>query len=143
MSAIQTYMTARHRHCDDSFAAAEEQVSNGNWEQGGQRWRQFAQELEHHLQQEEQLLFPAFEAQTGSTAGPTAVMKMEHTQMRAMLADIERALVQRNGDGFLGLTETLMILMQQHNMKEEQILYPMSDQMLPDNQALAARLSEF
>jgi len=29
---------------------------------------------------------------------------------------------------FLGLAETLMLLMQQHNMKEEQVLYRMMDQ---------------
>jgi hemerythrin-like domain-containing protein len=31
---------------------------------------------------------------------------------------------------YLGLAETLLILMQQHNAKEEQILYPMSDNLL-------------
>ena len=29
------------------------------------------------------------------------------------------------------MTESFMILVQQHNMKEEQILYPMSEQAVP------------
>jgi len=33
-------------------------------------------------------------------------------------------------DAYLGLSETLNMLMQQHNMKEENMLYPMSDQVL-------------
>jgi hemerythrin-like domain-containing protein len=37
------------------------------------------------------------------------------------------ALAQRDGDEFAGEAETLLILMQQHNMKEENILYPMCD----------------
>lgn len=143
MTSIQAYMTDRHRHCDDSFAAAEEQISQGDWQQGRALWQQFAQDLEHHLQQEESLLFPAFESQTGSSAGPTAVMKMEHGQMRALVENANNALNAEDEETFLGLTETLMILMQQHNMKEEQILYPMSDQVLPDSQAMARQLGDF
>ncbi len=43
---------------------------------------------------------------------------------------MERALTSRDRDGYLGLSETLMMIMQQHNMKEEQMLYPMTDQVI-------------
>jgi len=36
----------------------------------------------------------------------------------------------RIGNSMGGLSETLNMLMQQHNMKEENMLYPMSDQVL-------------
>ena len=41
---------------------------------------------------------------------------------------------------FLGMTETLMMLTQQHNMKEEQMLYPMTDQALSDGAAVLAEM---
>ncbi|EDN71674.1 hypothetical protein BGS_0869 [Beggiatoa sp. SS] len=50
--------------------------------------------------------------------------------MRQVFADMQNSLTQRDGEQYLGLSETLLMLMQQHNAKEEQILYPMSDQML-------------
>lgn len=62
--------------------------------------------------------------------GPTQVMRMEHGQIRALLDDAVDALEQANPDDFLGLADTLLIMMQQHNMKEENILYPMCDQHL-------------
>ena len=40
---------------------------------------------------------------------------------------------QNNRDDYLGIADTLLILMQQHNMKEEQMLYNMMDQHLTDN----------
>ena len=36
----------------------------------------------------------------------------------------------KDRDGILYVGETMLILMQQHNMKEEGILYPMADQQL-------------
>ena len=40
------------------------------------------------------------------------------------------ALKSENQDDYLGQAETLLIMMQQHNMKEENMLYPMCDQHL-------------
>jgi hemerythrin-like domain-containing protein len=83
-----------------------------------------------HLAMEEEVLFPAFEARTGMRSGPTEVMRMEHAQMRDLLRDMADAVAAGNQGRFLGLSETLNMLMQQHNLKEENMLYPMSDQVL-------------
>ena len=50
------------------------------------------------------------------------VMRREHDQMRTLFAQIEDALQRHDEDDFLGSTETLLILIQQHNMKEEGML---------------------
>jgi hemerythrin-like domain-containing protein len=76
------------------------------------------------------VLFPAFEARTGMSMGPTQVMRAEHEQMRALIEDLARTVTGSDQDGYLGLSETLNMLMQQHNVKEENMLYPMSDQLL-------------
>jgi hemerythrin-like domain-containing protein len=60
------------------------------------------------------------------------MMRSEHEQIRALLFQMSDALTAQDGAQFLGLAETLMMLMQQHNMKEENILYPMMDQCIPD-----------
>ena len=142
MASILNFMTQDHRHCDDSFAAAEEKVTAGRWDEAGQSWTIFRSALETHLNREESFLFPAFETQTGNTQGPTAMMRMEHEQMRSLVADMQAAVVARDADSFLGLSETLIILIQQHNMKEEQILYPMSDQVLSDPEILIKQMQE-
>ncbi|MCG8426278.1 MAG: hemerythrin domain-containing protein [Chromatiales bacterium] len=133
MSKITETMTAEHRQCDASFAQAEECVAADDWDQGGALYTAFMNETEHHFRKEEEVLFPQFEQLMGHAMGPTQVMKAEHAQMRQLFQDMQAAVDERDKDRYLGLSETLMILMQQHNMKEEQILYRMADQALAAN----------
>lgn len=130
MEEIIHYMTAEHRRCDGFFAEAERLAATGDWEAATAAYRQFHDATEHHFTVEEEVLFPAIEQASGSPMGPTQVMRMEHRQMRDLFSQMQAALVARMADDYLGAAETLFILMQQHNMKEEQILYPMADRLL-------------
>ncbi|WOH36787.1 hemerythrin domain-containing protein [Thalassotalea fonticola] len=142
MNAIPDYMTDKHRHCDDIFAEAEAEVAKSNWNLAEQKWQAFTLELELHLQAEEQILFPEFEQATGMTSGPTHVMRMEHEQMRGLLTSLNKSLAEKNSEDFLGFSETLMVLMQQHNMKEEMMLYPMCQQNISDTEQMTAQLKQ-
>lgn len=128
--SITAPLFQHHKHCDEIFASAEDACANGDWAAGEKAFALLLDQLETHFASEEEVLFPAFEAATGMTSGPTEVMRGEHRQMRDLLAQMQGALAARDGDGFGGAAETLLILMQQHNMKEENILYPMCDQAL-------------
>ncbi|OHC69549.1 MAG: hemerythrin [Rhodocyclales bacterium GWA2_65_20] len=119
-----------HKHCDDLFATAEAQAHAGDWTACTGASAKFLDELEAHFATEEQVLFPAFEAATGMSSGPTQVMRMEHAQMRELMAQMAAALKQQDSGAFAGIADTLLIMMQQHNMKEENILYPMCDSSL-------------
>ena len=130
MASIAELMTHDHRSCDHDFARAETLAHKKAWEAATQALEAFASGLEAHFEAEEQLLFPRFEAATGMTQGPTQVMRGEHADMRATLAQLRAALASHDLDEFGGEAETLLIMMQQHNMKEENILYPMCDMRL-------------
>ena len=132
MATINEFMTSEHRNCDEMFASAEEQVDNEEWERAGELTLDFLNEMERHFMMEEQVLFPAFEQQTGIIQGPTMIMRDEHQQMRQLLMQLQWALDEKLKDDFLDTGETLLIMMQQHNMKEEGMLYPMCDQQLTD-----------
>ena len=130
MNTILDFLGSDHRACDDLFASAETAAAQKNWDSAHSLFERFQTAMAHHLAMEEDVLFPAFEARTGMRAGPTQVMRMEHEQMRGLLQDMASAVAACNQDGYLGLSETLNMLMQQHNLKEETMLYPMSDQVL-------------
>ena len=136
MTSIPVFMTNKHRECDDFFTEAEAAVSKGDWSIALDKWQNFTAELTKHFSQEEEVLFPKFEQATGMTAGPTQVMRMEHQQMRTLVQDLDNALASKEKDDYLGLSETLMVMMQQHNMKEEMMLYPMMEQNLADGEQL-------
>lgn len=141
-STISIFMASHHKECDELFAMSEESVSNSDWQQGTEQWNKFANELEMHFCREEEILFPEFEAATGMTGGPTQMMRMEHEQMRALVNEINKAANSKDKDQFLALSETLMVTMQQHNMKEEQILYPMTDQSLSNAVEIIERMRQ-
>jgi len=128
---ISQYMTPEHRECDTLFAKAESFVAGRDWEQAEQAYMQFANETLLHFKKEEETLFPAFEKQTGSEQGPAQVMRFEHEQVRGLIGKMAEAVEKQDKDAYLSLAESMMILLQQHNMKEEQMLYAMCDRVIP------------
>ena len=142
MTSIPEFMTTKHRECDELFIAAENAIANNDWSLAKQEFAQFSQELELHLHAEENILFPEFEQATGMTQGPTQVMRGEHQQMRALVSELLQALNVEDKDAYIGASETLMVLMQQHNMKEEMMLYPMTQQRVPAPDTLLASVVE-
>ncbi|MDE1943164.1 MAG: hemerythrin domain-containing protein [Betaproteobacteria bacterium] len=130
MSHISQYLSAEHYHCDSLFAETENAVAESRWEQATSLYDQFHRETEQHFQREEEVLFPAFEQTTGVAAGPTEVMRGEHRQMRRLFSRLDLALASHNAEQFLGEAETLLTLMQQHNLKEENVLYRLASQAL-------------
>ena len=130
MSGIRNLMTDDHRHCDDLFASAEQAIGRGEVDVAREAFTRFHAAMVAHFNSEETTLFPSFEEHTGMSGGPTQVMRMEHQRMRILMDEAAEVLAAGRVDDYLGVAETLLIMMQQHNMKEENILYPMCDQHL-------------
>ena len=132
MQTINEYMAADHARCDQLYADGEAELLSGSFEKGRENMLAFEAGMRRHFEMEEAILFPAFEEATGMIQGPTMVMRAEHVQMNGVLAQIKESLEIDDPDTTLGAGETLLMLIQQHNMKEEGILYPMVDQHLTD-----------
>ena len=126
--AISTYMTADHRHCDQYLATFEQAVDHRDWDQADISGLGLKTALLSHFAREEEKLFPDLLSVDPRARGPVQVMTMEHRQMRALLDELQEAIGSRDATACLGLAETLHYLIQQHNAKEEGILYPLADQ---------------
>lgn len=132
MTTFRETMSGDHRQCDTRFVTVETAINRKDWDEAGKAFAVFARAMLAHFQAEEDVLFPAFENRTGMRMGPTQVMRSEHAQMRELIEAARAALEARDADDYSGYAETLLIMMQQHNMKEENVLYPMCDQQLAD-----------
>jgi hemerythrin-like domain-containing protein len=128
---ITNYMRDEHRSCDELFVDAEKSVIDGDFTKAEREFLLFADDTLKHFKKEEDELFPTFESITGNTQGPTRVMRFEHEQVRGLLGKMAEAVESKDKDAYLSLAESMMILLQQHNMKEEQMLYAMCDRMMP------------
>lgn len=143
MLNLQTFLAEDHRHCDAMLGLTEQAVAAQAWAPAQAAFAQFQGAVLQHFDAEESVLFPAFESQTGMRMGPTQVMRDEHVQMRQLMEAAHSALRAQDADDYAGHAETLLFMMQQHNMKEENVLYPMCDQrLLGQRDTLLAQLRE-
>jgi len=134
MENISTALTRDHRACDGLINAFEEAVAQCQWDDAGNLFSDFSGCMECHLGKEEEVLFPAMEKKTGTGMGPVQVMRKEHEDMRHLFSEIREDITKQQTEHCLGLTDALLMLVQQHNLKEENILYSMADQILAGEQ---------
>ena len=127
---INQFMTADHRDCDGKFAELENIVDQGNFDGAKAMFEEFQSHMLKHFDMEEQIIFPQYQASEGGHCDPTPVMLMEHTQMRTLFTQMKNAIDANDKENFLGQSEALLFTMQQHNMKEEQMMYNLADQSL-------------
>ncbi len=142
---LKEFFTLDHRRCDGKWAEVEAAAQAGDVDAEKESWRAFQGELLRHLRMEEEVMFPAFEQATGMTGGgPTFVMRSEHEQMRGLLEQMGAAADGDDYDELVDLGDTLLMLIQQHNQKEEHMLYPMAEQALTADWAkIRERLIEY
>jgi iron-sulfur cluster repair protein YtfE (RIC family) len=95
----------------------------------------FKSELERHIIWEEDILFPVFEKKTGiKDGGPTSVMRMEHIQIKNHLQEIQKKLHAKKIQDPCEEQVALFKLLESHNQKEENILYPEIDNLTSEQE---------
>jgi len=131
MQSISEFMEQDHDRLDDLFNQFKE-LKASDQNKAKEIFSEFRTDLQKHILWEEEILFPVFENKTGmADVGPTAVMKMEHKEIKHYLNEIFNQLTNGNiqtDDNEAGLIDVLS----EHNLKEENILYPMIDNSLND-----------
>lgn len=144
-SSLTEFFEQDHRDCDARWVDVEELLDTADIEVARSAWQKYDAAMHRHLAMEEEVLFPAFDAKSGMAGGgPVAVMKMEHQQMRGLLEQIGEAIEAGNAEEAMDIGDTLLMLIQQHNVKEEGMLYPMAENLLSgDWDDLAAILAEY
>ncbi|PVV08036.1 MAG: hypothetical protein B6D77_12745 [gamma proteobacterium symbiont of Ctena orbiculata] len=132
MKTINDSMVLDHRRCDELFIEMEQAILQHKWPEANRLCQEFTASMEHHFKIEEELLFPALEAASPQASGPINMMMLEHDQMRHLMSQLTSSLENMTNTLSAGYIDTLLVTMQQHNMKEENILYPLADSAVPD-----------
>jgi regulator of cell morphogenesis and NO signaling len=134
MNTITDFMARDHDRLDalfSRFQAAKTRVI----ESAVRLFSEFKRGLQRHILWEEQILFPVFEGRTGmEEQGPTAVMRMEHRQIKGFLEQIHDHIAKKETDTD-GFEQDLVETLAEHNRKEETILYPWIDRCVSGREA--------
>lgn len=141
---IKDYMIHHHRECDHLLTIVEDTIEKDGFTQAAKEYEAFKNETLKHFTMEEEYLFALFENRTGMTFGPTQVMRMEHSQAKSLFEKLDEAVAQQSKERFYSLSDSLMILLQQHNAKEEQMLYTMIQRNFEnENDEIVERLTNY
>jgi hemerythrin-like domain-containing protein len=132
-SGLTAWLTHCHRRCDALWAEVEEAANGSNAALLKIAVSAFVATTRRHLDIEERLIFPQLaEKMPGVAHGPIPVMLAEHDQMKALLGAMDEAARETSTQRVLNLGDTLLMFTQQHNSKEEGMLYPLCEQVLAD-----------
>lgn len=144
--SVTSYLQADHRRLDAIIPAVERLADASSFAEAQARFAEFACGLGWHIDVEEQVLFPFFEAKTGMTRGPTTVMREEHKDIHERMKRVTAALGENSLAGMRDALGELTTILAAHNMKEERMLYPMTDRATDSFEAqerLVRRIAKF
>ena len=134
MTTILEFMSEDHDRLDNKIKmySAEKLV---NIEQANGIFLFFKRELERHITWEEDILFPIFERKSGiKDDGPTSVMRIEHIQIKNHLQKIKEKLHAKIIQNPCKEEVALFKMLESHNQKEENILYPGIDNLTSEQE---------
>lgn len=130
MNEVSKYLEQDHARCDKLYADAVACVGARDWAQAAVRFADFAEAQRLHIEMEESVIYPAFEEAAGTSTGPTQAMRAEHHLLREILSRMSEAITRRSMIEFSDHVDTFRLITQQHNLKEEGMLFPLIDKML-------------
>lgn len=96
-TSINEHYTHDHDRLDELFHQFQT-LKTSNRVQAADNFRKFKAGLEQHIVQEEEILYPSFEAKFRLPGGPTEVMRWEHQEIRKFLDAIADRMAQHNFD---------------------------------------------
>jgi hemerythrin-like domain-containing protein len=130
MGNICDFLVYDHKRCDDLFSRVATSVALKEWLHAEEYFQLFNRALDRHLRVEETVVFPAFENAIRGSGAPIAMLRVEHQRIRAIVDRMFDSLCRYDPVDFTLHTETYALMMQQHSMKEEDMLYPLLDRIL-------------
>lgn len=135
LDTVMEYLMTDHRRLDGIMETCRDLAAAGNMSAAASKFTEFRKGLMRHIKIEEGLLFPEFETATGldRSSGPTGVMRHEHAEIIRLLDLIQDVFESDKPAAaeFESLRSAVAALLSEHNGKEERILYPMTDRMVP------------
>lgn len=133
---IGTFLERDHGEIDRLFDEFQEAKNTGSVAPRAS-FREFDDRLRRHIDWEEEFLFPVFERRTDEQVEgrPTVIMRHEHEQIRMYLGLISNAL--ERDEAPRAYEDALLTTLQEHNRKEETLLYPWFDRELTEEETEA------
>ncbi|MFQ5643039.1 MAG: hemerythrin domain-containing protein [Thiogranum sp.] len=144
MGSTNNWLAHEHSMYESLLSRCVEAVEIEDWKTVDKLFRRMITHLKRHMALEEEVLYPAYEAEAHAPQGPTGALREEHDHIVRLVTDMVRVITTRDSDY---VTECLVQLEKQmikHHEKEEDIFLPMASHILEEKREVISRqLAEF
>lgn len=124
------YLTEDYHRFTALFDQARCLVDKGAQAEAADVFQAFTQAARRRIRIEERWLFPCFEERTGSSTGPTAVLRDEHRRLERILDEATDALQRGHAADFHAVCRRFTLIVEDHAFREEAQLYPVIEEIL-------------
>lgn len=125
------------RHCIDD-------ADIFDWWSLNRYFQEFVTQLKHHMAQEEEVLFPAYDAVRGPDHFQTDQLYQQHNEIVKLISDLNHHIQSENKDGLIDTVNQLGELFKEHNQQEEHLFLPFAAHLLyGDREELSEKLDTF
>lgn len=132
MESLAGVFRKDHERLDIRLDAARLEAQRGAAGAARAEFGEFRRGIERHMAVEEALLFPAYEARHGADNPLTSTLRKGHADLRVFFSEMDESLAQDDAEEFLALADTVGQILLHHDRKEEEELYPVVAEWLPD-----------
>ena len=144
MKSTEHWIVHNHSQFEVLLCLCRDAAEIEDWWALEQAFNDLGNQLKHHLAQEEEVLFPAFEAKYKVSSLPTSSLRNEHSVLVHMFRDTAAMIKTRNPEAILEALVALESLMIKHHEKEEDIFLPMASHILfSEREELSEKLENF
>ena len=133
MNSSDNWLLHDHSRQEELLAKCQEAVDIEDWGKANSTFRELLAELNWHIFQEEQLVYPAYEAEVKAPGEPTLALRSEHRKIIAFMNDTRLVFESQDSEHVLECLNQLEQLLTKHHEKEEDIFLPMASLILKDN----------
>jgi len=144
MHSTNNWLIHEHSMYESLLSRCTEAAEVEDWKAVDSLFRRMISHLKRHMALEEEVLYPAYEAEAHAPQGPTGALREEHDHIVRLVTDMVRVIKTRDSDHVIECLAHLEKQMIKHHEKEEDIFLPMASHILEARRDVISRqLAEF
>lgn len=125
MTHFDRAFLGEHREMEQRLREVGLHVSRGEWDLAAATVERQKAHLAHHIDVEERLVYPAFEAQAdGEGLRTLAFLRKRHLELPVFFDELSDALAERDSESAQETLETLLRIIADHHQSEEKDVFP-------------------
>jgi len=144
MKSTEHWLVHDHTEIEQLLGECYNAADISDWWALEQFFAKLVTQLRYHMAQEEEVLFPAYDAKCEPSHMQTQELYNEHSEMIASFRKLNKYIINRESDKTFDFIVALQLSMLEHNEKEEKVFLPYASHLLfEDRDELEQKLDDF